>query len=87
MAIAKDADGDGVVRNQIFEDCEIIGPVALVALGNDNEIVDCEYPFTPDQLAQMHFGSGPVVFLVGCTLRRCRFAIDVNATQLTSTKS
>jgi hypothetical protein len=85
LAIAKQADGSGVVRDRTFEDCEIIGPVALVPVGSDNRILDCEFPGTPERLAQVRFGTGPVVLLIGCTLRRCRFALDVNATQLTPT--
>lgn len=82
VPITKYADADGVVRNHIFEDCEIVGPAALVAVGVDNDIIDCEQPFTPDSAGQLRFGSGPVVLLVECTLRRCRFALDVDATQL-----
>ena len=76
------ADADGTVRAHVFEDCEIVGPVALVAVGGDNRVIDCEYAGSPENLDQVRLGTGPVVFVVGCTLRRCRFALDVDATQL-----
>ena len=41
VRIADYANGDGALRDRTFEDCEIIGPVALVAVGGDNRIIDC----------------------------------------------
>ena len=82
VAIAECADGDGVVRGRSFEDCELIGPVALVLIGVDNQIVDCEFPFSPDSFGQLRFGKRSPVLLDGCTLRRCRFALDVDASAL-----
>ncbi len=82
MRIAELAGADGAVRDRTFEDCEIVGPVALVGVGVDNRIIDCEYPGTPDYLGQVPVGSGPVVFVIDCTLRRCRFAPDVDTTEL-----
>jgi len=82
VRIVDDADMDGTLRDRTFEDCEIVGPVALVAVGGDNRVIDCEYPGTLENLAQLRLGTGPVVFLIGCTLRRCRFAVDVDATEL-----
>jgi hypothetical protein len=81
-------DGEGVVRGRTFEDVQITGPAILVALGTDNRIVDCEIPYTPDQMAMVQFagsvGGGPVVMVAGCTFRNCRFALDVDVSQLQS---
>ena len=82
VRIADDADTDGTLRERTFEDCEVVGPVALVGVGADNQIIDCEYPGTVENLAQVRLGTGPVVFVIGCTLRRCRFALDVDTTEL-----
>jgi hypothetical protein len=57
-------------------------PVTLVSVGSENRVLDCEYRGTVESLAQVRFGTGPVVFVVRCTLRRCRFALDADATQL-----
>jgi hypothetical protein len=82
VAIAEYADGHGVVRDRTFEDCEIIGPVALVLIGSDNRIVDCPVPYTPDWLGQLRLGKRTPVLLAGCTLRRCTFALDVDASAI-----
>ncbi len=87
VAIAKLADTEGVVRDRTFEDCEIIGPVSLVLLGTENEIVDCGVQFSIDTASNYHLGTGPVVFLANCTLRRCRFATDIDATGLESAQA
>jgi hypothetical protein len=84
IAIADYADDDGVVRDRTFEDCEIIGPVALVPAGSANKILDCEFPYTPESLAQIRFGMRSPVVLIGCTLRQCRFALDVDTSALTA---
>jgi hypothetical protein len=80
--IADWAGADGVVREQAFADCEIIGPVQLVPVGVDNRVLGCEFPFAPDNYAQARGGGGPVLLLVGCTFRCCGFALDVDASQL-----
>jgi len=82
LAIAGYADPDGTVRDRTFEDLEIIGPVSLVGVGDGNRIVDCEYPGTLENLNQLRWGKGPVVFVVDCTFSRCRFALDVDASKL-----
>ncbi len=87
VAIAKLADTEGVVRGRTFEDCEIIGPVSLVLVGTENEIVDCAFHFSIDTAVNYHLGTGPVVFLANCTLRGCRFATDVDATELESAQA
>jgi len=79
LAIADHRDPDDTVTNKTFADCEVIGPVQLVPLGTDNQFFDCEFAYSPDNMAQMHPGGGPVVFLNGCTFTRCRFAMDVDA--------
>ena len=63
MRIADYADTNGTVRDRTFEDCEIIGPVSLVAGGDENRVVDCEYPRTLENLYQIRWGKGPVVLL------------------------
>jgi hypothetical protein len=76
------ADRNGVVRERTFADCEIIGPVQLVPIGTDTRAVECEFPYTPDSLAQARAGGGPVLFLDACAFARCRFALDVDAFRL-----
>jgi hypothetical protein len=84
VRIADFADGDGTVCERTFEDCEIIGPVALVPVGTGNEVLECEYPGTPEYLAQARGGpsTDDIVFVADCTFRRGRFALDVDATHL-----
>jgi hypothetical protein len=76
------ADADGMVSGRTFADCEIIGPVQLVPVGTDTRVVDCEFPNTPDTLAQARAGGGPVLLLLACTFTGCRFALDVDAFRL-----
>jgi hypothetical protein len=59
VRIADDAGADGTLRERTFEDCEIIGPVALVGVGGDNRIIDCEFPGTIESLAQVRLGVVP----------------------------
>jgi hypothetical protein len=82
VQIAEEADTGGTLRGRAFDDCEILGPVALVGVGGANRIIDCEYPGPVEQLAQVRLGTGPVVFVIDCTLHRCRFALDVDTTEL-----
>jgi hypothetical protein len=82
LRIADYADADGTVRDRTFEDCEIIGPVSLIAVGADNQVVDCEYPGPLENVYQVRWGTGPAVLVVRCVFRRCRFALDVDASQL-----
>jgi hypothetical protein len=63
--IADWAGADGVVREQAFADCEIIGPVQLVPVGVDDQVLGCEFPFAPDNYAQARGGGGPIL-PVGC---------------------
>jgi hypothetical protein len=88
VRIAAFADGDGTVRDRTFEDCEIVGPVALVSVGSGNEVSECEYPGTPEYLGQTRAGpsADDILFVADCTFRRCRFALDVDATQLPTTE-
>jgi hypothetical protein len=78
------AGPDGVVDGRTFADCEIIGPVQLVPVGTDNHVVDCDFPYAPDSLAQARAGGGPVLFLEACTFSGCRFALDVDTSRLKS---
>jgi hypothetical protein len=82
VRIADRAGADGTLRDVTFTDCEIVGPVSLVAVGTGNQVVDCEYPGPVENCAQARWGTGPVVFVVDCDFRRCRFAIDVDASHL-----
>lgn len=56
LRIADYADGDGTIRDRTFEDCEIIGPVTLVAAGGENRIIDCEYSGALENLSQARWG-------------------------------
>ena len=87
VRIAELADDEGVVRDRTIEDCEIVGPAVLVSLGTENRLEDCEFAHTLESLAQVHVGGGPVVLLAACTLTRCRFAMDVDTTQLHARRS
>lgn len=82
IAISDHTDDDGVVRDRSFEDCEIVGPVALVPIGTDNLIVDCAFSYSPDYFSQLRLGKRSPILLAGCTLRRCQFALDVDTTAL-----
>jgi hypothetical protein len=82
IAIANYADGEGVVRDRTFEGGEIVGPVALIPIGADNQVIDREYNYTPEYLAQLRLGKRVPVLLIGCTLRRCKFAVDVDTSEL-----
>jgi hypothetical protein len=89
VRIKDHADADGTVRNHTFQDCEVIGPAALVAVGADNEIEECEYPWSVESLAQTRAGPSTkdILFVIGCTFRHCRFAIDVDVTRLQPTQT
>jgi hypothetical protein len=82
VQIVDHVDMGGTLRERTFDDCEIVGPVALVGVGGANQIIDCEYPGSVENVAQVRLGTGPVVFVIGCTFRRCRFAPDVDTTEL-----
>ena len=76
------ADSEGVVSDQRFADCEVTGPVQLVPVGTENRLWECEFTYDPDNVAQLHPGGGPTLFVVDCAFTRCRFAMDVNAFRL-----
>jgi hypothetical protein len=84
VAIKGQMDSDGMVRDRTFEDCEIIGPATIVPIGTDNTVIDSSYPWSIDTLSQSRGGPGAkdIVFVIGCTFRRCNFAIDVDANQM-----
>lgn len=86
VQIAKRADADGVIRDLALEDCEILGPAVLVAVGTDNEIAECEYPWSADSAAAAQGSTGRprVLLLIGCSLRRCKFRSDVDTSALRS---
>jgi hypothetical protein len=84
VAIKGEMDADGTVRDRIFEDCEIVGPATIVPVGTDNDVIDCDYPWAVENVYQLRGGPRPkdLVLVVGCTFRRCNFALDVDATQM-----
>jgi hypothetical protein len=82
VAIKDQMDADGTVRNRTFDDCEIIGPAAIVPVGTDNTVIDCDYPWSAEYYGQSRVapGSKDTVLVIGCTFRHCTFASDVDAT-------
>jgi hypothetical protein len=70
------------VRDEFLEDCEIVGPAALIPVGERNRLLDCEFPIAPDSWVGVLSGRPLPILLVGCTLVRCRFALDVDMSKL-----
>jgi hypothetical protein len=77
IPIAERADTLGVLRGQLFSDCTIVGPAALVLLAEGNHVRDCDFmrPVRADP------AGGPeraTVYLFDCTFERCYFDSSIS---------
>jgi hypothetical protein len=80
VRIADMADAEGIVSDHVFEDCNIVGPAVLIAVGDETEFLDCRFPAPPGAfLWEVPTGVRKygAVLLRRCIFRRCRFGITI----------
>jgi hypothetical protein len=79
VAIAEYADEQGVVRGQVFSDCMIVGPAALVLVADSNRLGDCDFMRPASHAASAGAALlAPTLHVVDCAFIRCRFDSSVS---------
>lgn len=82
VAIAEHADEQGVVRGQVFTDCTIVGPAALVLVADGNRLSECDFMRPAIHAAsEGAMLSAPTVLVIDCAFVRCRFDSSVSLLQ------